>query len=257
VKPRLSKNNKVSLEIETTIEDILPGSGTSADRPTTTKRSVKTNAIINHAETIILGGLIKSADGNSVTKVPILGDIPIIGRLFTSRGDSNSKVNVVIYITPYIIKKSSDLTTLRVRLAELEAVQQQYNKILLDQLEEKTGDREDNRHETFSATSNGKMASAKSYVPVIEKTKVQAVPTTSAVYVPTPAVNNVQYETSTPVQYEEIETPTLDYNQESSYIRSESIMDTFDKKSNVDLNNLNTGIEYNEATTFSQPTERF
>jgi general secretion pathway protein D len=249
VKPRLSKNNKVSLEIETTIEDILPGSGTSADRPTTTKRSVKTNAIINHAETIILGGLIKSADGNSVTKVPILGDIPIIGRLFTSRGDSNSKVNVVIYITPYIIKKSSDLTTLRVRLAELEAVQQQYNKILLSQLEERTGSREDSRHETFSTTSNGKMASEKSYVPVIEEAKSQAVPASSAVYVPKPTVSTVQYE--------EVETPTLNYNQESSYIRSESIMDTFDKKSNVDLDNLNTGIEYNEATTFSQPTERF
>ena len=237
VKPRLSKNNKVSLEIETTIEDILPGSGTSADRPTTTKRSVKTNAIINHAETIILGGLIKSADGNSITKVPILGDIPIIGRLFTSKGESNSKVNVVIYITPYIIKKSSDLTTLRVRLAELEAVQQQYNKILFDQLEERTGERSDRRHETFASSSSSHIIPAKqNYSPVIENR--------------TPVV-------SEPSVYEELETPTLNYDQESSYIRSESIMDTFNKKSNVDLNNLNTGIEYNEATTFTQSEERF
>jgi len=265
VKPRLSSNNKVSLEIETTIEDILPGSGTSADRPTTTKRSVKTNAIINHAETIILGGLIKSADGNSVTKVPILGDIPIIGRLFTSKGDSSSKVNVVIYITPYIIKKSSDLTTLRVRLAELESVQQQYNKILMEQLEERTGESSDRSHETFSGSSNNNLVGDEddvepttNYAPVIEKQHV-SVPTSTYSAAPIVVKNQqpVQYATpSVPV----IETPVIqnNYSQESDYVRSESIMDSFNQQSSVDLSSLNTGIEYNEGTTFSdvQPTEQ-
>ncbi len=223
VKPRLSSNNKVSLEIETTIEDILPGSGTSADRPTTTKRSVKTNAIINHAETIILGGLIKSADGNSVTKIPILGDIPILGKLFTSRGDSNSKVNVVIYITPYIVKKSSDLTSLRQRLAELESVQQQYNKILMAQLEEESGKYSSPRHETFSASSEDnhfdeESESMEYYKPVIE-------PST-------------------------LETTPVNYTQDSDYIRSESIMDSFNRQKRIDLNPINTGVEYHEGTTF-------
>jgi len=237
VKPRLSSNNKVSLEIETTIEDILPGSGSSADRPTTTKRSVQTNAIINHAETIILGGLIKSADGNSLTKIPILGDIPIIGRLFTSKGDSNTKVNVVIYITPYIVQKSSDLTSLREYLSELESVQQQYNKIILAQIEEETGESLSNRHETFSGTSsrtndliNDDVESMTNYQPVIEK-KHTAKETFSAQTI-VPVVNT-------------------DYNQESDYVRSESIMDSFNQQSSVDLSTLNTGVEYNEGTTFS------
>ncbi len=243
VKPRLSSNNKVSLEIETTIEDILPGSGTSADRPTTTKRSVQTNAIINHAETIILGGLIKSADGNSVTKIPILGDIPIIGKLFTSRGDSSSKVNVVIYITPYIVKKSSDLTSLRVRLSELESVQQQYNNIILAQLEEKTGTSTDSRHETFSSLSsptpknntlNKNRTSTPSYAPVIEEPTTYEAPTTTTV-------------------------PNIEYiEEEDNYVRSESIMDSFQPENSVDLTQLNTGIEYNEETTFTdvQPQQR-
>ena len=249
VKPRLSSNDKVSLEIETTIEDILPGSGTSADRPTTTKRSVKTNAIINHAETIILGGLIKSADGNSVTKVPILGDIPIIGKLFTSKGDSSSKVNVVIYITPYIVKKSSDLTSLRARLDELESVQQQYNKIIMAQLEEETGESTDSRHETFSGSSgrrnnliNENVESMTNYQPVIEtkRTAIKTIQTRQAIPTYAPL-------------------PTINYAQESDYVQSESIMDSFNQQSSVNLNAINTGIEYNEGTAFIdvQSEERY
>jgi len=241
VKPRLSSNNKVSLEIETTIEDILPGSGTSADRPTTTKRSVKTNAIINHAETIILGGLIKSADGNSVTKIPILGDIPIIGKLFTSNGDSKSKVNVVIYITPYIVKKSSDLTSLRVHLAELESVQQQYNKIIMRQLEEESGTSSNPRHETFLGSSSREEPSLIEQ-PVAASTNTQPI-VESEVSQRRTFSDEPAYE-ATPVTTPVIKT---DEDAASDYVRSESIMDSF----SVDLNAINTGVEYNEETTFT------
>ncbi len=127
VKPRLSSNNKVTLEVEAEIEDVLPGSGASADRPITTKRKVVTSAIVNNGETIILGGLIKSASGKSVVRVPILGDIPILGELFTTRGEAKTKVNVVIYLTPYIVRNSTDLHRLRTALSELEEIQMRYN----------------------------------------------------------------------------------------------------------------------------------
>ena len=237
VKPRLSSNNKVSLEIETTIEDILPGSGAASDRPTTTKRSVKTNAIINHAETIILGGLIKSADGNAVTKIPILGDIPIIGKLFTSRGDSNTKVNVVIYITPYIVQKSSDLTSLRIHLAELDSIQQQYNHIIMAQLEEKTGESSDPRHETFSGVSSSTHDSSEKNIVLAPSQPIVKTHTRRETFVPTPIV-------TTP-------TPSINNTQEDDYVRSESIMDSFNKPKTVDLNALNTGVEYNEGVTFT------
>ena len=216
VKPRLSSNNKVSLEIETTIEDIVPGSGTTADRPTTTKRSVKTNAIVNHAETIILGGLIKSADGKSQTKVPILGDIPIIGRLFTSNGDSSSKVNVVIYITPYILKKSADLTSLRIHLDELESIQQQYNKIVFDKLEEKIGNPSSGRHTTFNSQS--------SYDNDFENPEDPTIEIPQAVDVSSYQNDYEVYEPTVPVVQE--------YTQENDYIQSESIMDSIDNKAN-------------------------
>lgn len=72
VQPRLSSNNQVTLEIETTIEDIDPSTEQIADRPTTTKRKVKTNAIVNNGETIILGGLIKKVGEKHSLKSHIL-----------------------------------------------------------------------------------------------------------------------------------------------------------------------------------------
>ena len=137
VKPRLSSNDKVSLEVSTKIEDVLARATVEEDRPTTTKREVKTNAIVNNGETIILGGLIKSVGGKSVTSVPLLGDIPVLGALFRSKGNVVRKVNVVIYLTPYIVRKSGDLQKLKKNLAELEDVQKRYNAYVRKALEGK------------------------------------------------------------------------------------------------------------------------
>lgn len=131
VKPRLSSNNQVSLEVETTIEDLDPSTEQIADRPTTTKRTVKTNAIVKNGETIILGGLIKRVGGKGVQKVPYLGDIPVFGELlFTHTSDIEREQNVVIYLTPYIVRKSGDLQKLKSILAELDEVQVRYNKLV-------------------------------------------------------------------------------------------------------------------------------
>ena len=139
VKPRLSSNNQVTLEVEAEVEDILPGSSAAADRPTTTKRKVTTNAIVDNGETIILGGMMKNGGGDTLTKVPLLGDIPFLGKLFTSSGEAQTQTNVVIYLTPYIVRKSGDLQYLREALTELEGVQERYNTIVRQGLEKKSG----------------------------------------------------------------------------------------------------------------------
>ena len=137
VQPRLSSNNQVSLEIEVKIEDLDPSSEQIADRPTTTKRTVKTNAIVKNGETIILGGLIKKTDGISKSKVPFFGQIPVLGELlFTQTADQTREENVIIYLTPYIVRSSGDLQKLKVLLAELDRVQDEYNKLVEKKLEE-------------------------------------------------------------------------------------------------------------------------
>ena len=139
VKPRLSSGNKVNLKVEAVIEDVVPGSSQSADRPTTTKRKVTTNAIVRHGQTVILGGLMKSSGGKTVSKIPVLGDIPVLGALFTSNGYSESKVNVVIYLTPYIVRNSRDLTRLREFLTELDSVEARYSSYIRKKLAKRAG----------------------------------------------------------------------------------------------------------------------
>jgi len=152
VKPRLSSNSKVALKVEAVIEDVIPGSEAGSDRPTTTKRKVTTNAIVNNGQTIILGGLMKSSGGKTVSKVPILGDIPIIGALFTSTGYAESKINVVIYLTPYIVKNSRDLTKLREILEQLDEIQAKYSRYIRNKLEQRASTRS---AEYYEETING------------------------------------------------------------------------------------------------------
>ncbi len=137
VQPRLSSNNQVSLEIEVKVEDLDPSSEQIADRPTTTKRTVKTNAIVKNGETIILGGLIKKVEGKGQSKVPFFSQIPVLGDLlFTHHSDVDRQQNVIIYLTPYIVKNSGDLQKLKSLLAELDNVQTQYNRLVQEKLEE-------------------------------------------------------------------------------------------------------------------------
>jgi len=124
IKPRLSNDNKVLLGVGAKLEDIEPNS--IVDRPSTTKREVLTSAIVNNGETVIIGGLIREKVDETNTKVPFLGDIPILGNLFKNKATKRDKINLVILLTPYIIEKSGDLNTLRTQLSELDALQERY-----------------------------------------------------------------------------------------------------------------------------------
>ena len=86
---------------------------------------------------IILGGLIKKTGGEGVNAVPYFSQIPILGEyLFTHHSEVNREQNVVIYLTPYIVRKSGDLQKLKHLLSELENVQAQYNKVVEEVLDE-------------------------------------------------------------------------------------------------------------------------
>lgn len=173
VKPRLSSNNQVTLEVEVKIEDLDPSSEQIADRPTTTKRTVKTNAIVKNGETIILGGLIKRVGGNGDSKVPYLSDIPIIGDIFfTYKSGVEREQNVVIYLTPYIVRESADLIYLKKMLSELEEVQVKYNELVEKNLDKKFK----KSSNSFFSTTGNKKASNRIY-------RSPSVPSVSSGYV--------------------------------------------------------------------------
>jgi general secretion pathway protein D len=131
VKPRISADDKVSLEVSVISEDIVPGG--SAGQPTTTKREVTTSSIVMNGETVIIGGLSKDKVSDELIKIPLLGDIPILGIPFRHTSTKHNKTSLVIMLTPYIVKRSEDLAALRDALGKLSVLEHQ----IADTFEEK------------------------------------------------------------------------------------------------------------------------
>ena len=137
VSPRISSDNKVTLGINTKIEDMKETDLSNDGTPSTNKKEVITTAIVANGQSVILGGLIKNKIESIEDKVPFFGDIPIFGELFRNEYDINDKINLVVIITPYIVPKSKDLSFLRNKLARLKALEDKIANELLDKLEMK------------------------------------------------------------------------------------------------------------------------
>ncbi|WP_323588969.1 type II secretion system protein GspD [Aliarcobacter butzleri] len=126
VKPRISSDTKLTLEINTLLEGIKSTSVSAGQNPDTLKKEIKTAAILNNGESVIIGGLIENKNETIEQKVPVLGDIPLFGELFKNDSKMNKKNNLVIIVTPYMIPKSKDITYIREQLSELKKLEDKY-----------------------------------------------------------------------------------------------------------------------------------
>jgi len=110
ITPQISEGDFVKLNIYQEISNVQPaGTVEGATDLTTLKRSAKTTVVVRDHQTVIIGGLISDNITNSVSKVPWLGDIPLLGHLFRSTQRTSRKTNLLIIITPHIIRTSRDL----------------------------------------------------------------------------------------------------------------------------------------------------
>ncbi|PVZ67611.1 type II secretion system secretin GspD [Pelagibaculum spongiae] len=103
VTSQINKGNSVRMEIEQEVSSLAPSS-TGASDLITNKRSIKTTVLVDNNHTIVLGGLIRDDIRESVSKVPLLGDIPFLGALFRYRSVTTSKSNLMVFIKPTIIR---------------------------------------------------------------------------------------------------------------------------------------------------------
>jgi len=142
VKPRISKGNKVSLEINAILEGVTM-TDPSSQNPNTSKKEVKTTAIVHNGESVILGGLIETKKEKTEEKVPFLSSIPIFGEVFKNTNRDKKQNNLVIIITPYIIPKSKDLTYVRNQLTQLKLLEERYLKRSLANLKTKQKERKE------------------------------------------------------------------------------------------------------------------
>ena len=137
IKPLISNDKKVTLDITTTLEDVSTTQTTNGN-PDTSKKQIKTVALVRDGENVIIGGLIKDKIDNTESKVPLLGDIPLLGYAFRHNSDAINKINLVVILTPYVVEASSDMTALRERLAKLDLIKAEVADKLRLTLEEKS-----------------------------------------------------------------------------------------------------------------------
>ena len=106
VTPQINDDNQVRLEIDLEISEVKsidPVTG-----PTISQQNATTTSVVADQQTIVIGGLITDNQVETTTKVPVLGDIPILGMLFRRKSSLTKKRNLLIFLTPYIIRSSDD-----------------------------------------------------------------------------------------------------------------------------------------------------
>ncbi|KAA8985531.1 type II secretion system protein GspD [Halospina sp. K52047b] len=107
VKPSISADDVVKLAVEQTTEDIGQSLESAADL-ITEKREIKTTVLADDEETIVLGGLINEDYRVSQSKVPLLGDIPLLGALFRSETKTRQKRNLIVFLRPTILREEGE-----------------------------------------------------------------------------------------------------------------------------------------------------
>jgi len=134
ITPQVLENDLIRLEIKQEITAIAEnvaqtiGSGTASIPvgPTTTKRSMETTTIAKDQQTIVIGGLVRDNIILSERKVPLLGDIPFLGWLFKFQSRAVEKLNLLVFLTPTLVRDEVDMKELNARkAAELRTLQRQ------------------------------------------------------------------------------------------------------------------------------------
>jgi len=110
--PHLNDSDEVRLEVTEEISDVTGQApvGNLGAVPFS-KRTAQTQLVVKDQQTAVIGGLMRNRIARADTKIPLLGDIPVLGALFRTRSTSVQKSNLILILTPYIIREQSDLRT--------------------------------------------------------------------------------------------------------------------------------------------------
>ncbi|MBK8752802.1 MAG: type II secretion system secretin GspD [Candidatus Competibacteraceae bacterium] len=110
VKPQINEGNAVKLEISQEVSNVVPSANASTQGPTTNKRAIKTNVLVENGQILVLGGLIDDKLDESAQKVPLLGDLPLLGGLFRYRNTTKLKRNLMVFLHPVILRDAGQGT---------------------------------------------------------------------------------------------------------------------------------------------------
>jgi general secretion pathway protein D len=106
ITPHINEENFIRLKIS--LQSTKLTSAATSTTPTTLKRTAKTTTVIKDNETVVIGGLVGDSTEDDIYKVPILGDIPLLGWLFKTKSSTREKTNLYVFLTPHIVRTQKD-----------------------------------------------------------------------------------------------------------------------------------------------------
>ena len=104
VKPQISENGTVKLTIFQEVSSVQASTVNATNGPTTNKRTIESNVLVEDGSVIVLGGLLQDEFQGSGEKVPGLGDLPLIGNLFKSESRGRKKTNLMVFLRPVVVR---------------------------------------------------------------------------------------------------------------------------------------------------------
>lgn len=108
IKPQISENGTVKMTIFQEVSSVLAATVNSANGPTTNKRTIESNVLVDDGNIVVLGGLLQDEFAGNQDKVPGFGDVPLFGNLFKSAGRSRSKTNLMVFLRPVVVRDVKD-----------------------------------------------------------------------------------------------------------------------------------------------------
>lgn len=109
ITPRVGDNGRIQLDIEQEVSEVKRTNTSDLDSPTISQRRVKTVVAVGDGESILLAGLMRDHNEVAHDKVPLVGDIPVVGNLFKSKSDTISRTELFIAITPHVVRDARQI----------------------------------------------------------------------------------------------------------------------------------------------------
>ncbi len=107
VRPQISENGTVKLTVYQEVSTIQASTINAANGPTTNKRSFESSVLVEDGSIVVLGGLIQDEYSSNQDKVPLLGDLPVVGNLFKSETRSRKKTNLMVFLRPVVMRDAT------------------------------------------------------------------------------------------------------------------------------------------------------
>lgn len=126
IRPTINENGTVKLTVSQEASSIDQASQNNPNGPSTSKRSIESTVLVDDGSIVMLGGLMQDSFSSSVDKVPLLGDVPVVGNLFKSENRARNKTNLMVFLRPVVLRDNKASEDLAIdRYGAIRGLQQQ------------------------------------------------------------------------------------------------------------------------------------